>query len=376
MSGIEPSETDRPGVEPSGPSAGRPSAAKPISLADLIAFNEEVVALVRVGLPIEVGLGGAEAPKSIRQITARFREELRRGSSVRQALDDCGVQFPLSYLAIVEAGLRSNRLNDALVSAGAFARTLLEMQHQIRAALVYPVLLFTIAYGFFLLLLKELVPRINGLVAVSGGTPQPLLQALEFLSRTMIYWGPILPVLVLFVLLAAGVIPLPFVRPSAALLERIHVLPWVGRIVRDSQSAGFCQLLAILVDREVPLPVSLELASTATGNRRLADECRRIAADLRRGVPFGEALQTAVALPAFTRWMLASGNDQGGLAAVMATLSDIYRRRSDSQRQLFSLSAPLILTVVIGGTAVAVYCVMVFLPMRDLFMQVIAGTNH
>jgi len=376
MSGIEPSETDRPGFEPSGPSAGRPSAAKPISLADLIAFNEEVASLVRVGLPIEVGLGGAEAPKSIRQITARFREELRRGSSVRQALDDSGVQFPPSYLAIVEAGLRSNRLNDALVSAGAFARTLLEMQHQIRAALVYPVLLFTIAYAFFLLLLKELVPRINGLVTVSGGTPQPLLQVLEYLSQTMLYWGPALPVLVLFALLAAGVIPLPLVRPSAALLERIHVLPWVGRIVRDSQSAGFCQLLAILVDREVPLPVSLELASASTGNRRLADECRRIAADLRRGVPFGEALQTAVALPAFTRWMLASGNDQGGLAAVMATLSDIYRRRSDSQRQLFSLSAPLILTVVIGGTAVALYCVMVFLPMRDLFMQVIEGTNH
>jgi type II secretory pathway component PulF len=376
MSGIEPSENDRPGFEPSGPSAGRPSAAKPISLADLIAFNEEVAALVRVGLPIEVGLGGAEAPKSIRQITARFREELRRGSSVRQALDDSGVQFPPSYLAIVEAGLRSNRLNDALVSAGAFARTLLEMQHQIRAALVYPVLLFTIAYAFFLLLLKELVPRINGLVTVSGGTPQPLLQVLEYLSQTMLYWGPALPVLVLFALLAAGVIPLPLVRPSAALLERIHVLPWVGRIVRDSQSAGFCQLLAILVDREVPLPVSLELASTSTGNRRLADECRRIAADLRRGVPFGEALQMAVALPAFTRWMLASGNDQGGLAAVMATLSDIYRRRSDSQRQLFSLSAPLILTVVIGGTAVALYCVMVFLPMRDLFMQVIEGTNH
>ena len=45
MSGIEPSENDRPGFEPSGPSAGRPSAAKPISLADLIAFNEEVAAL-------------------------------------------------------------------------------------------------------------------------------------------------------------------------------------------------------------------------------------------------------------------------------------------------------------------------------------------
>ncbi len=376
MSGIEPAESHPSGRELLGPAAFRPATGKSISLTDLIAFNEEIMALVRIGLPIEVGLGGAETPKSIRQITARFREELQRGASVRQALDECGVQFPASYLAIVEAGLRSNRLNDALVSAGAFARTLLEMQHQIRGALVYPMLILSIAYGFFLLLLKELLPRINGLVEVSGGTPRPLLQVLEYLSRTMIYWGPILPLLMLVVLLAAGAIPLPFARASAALLERIHVLPWVGRIVRDSQSAGFCQLLAILVDREVPLPLSLELAATSTGNRRLTDECHRLAADLRRGVPFAETLQTAVALPAFTRWMLASGNNQGGLASVMATLADIYRRRSDSQRQLFSLSAPLILTVVIGGTAVAFYSLMVFLPMRDLFMQVLDRTNH
>ena len=69
--------------------------------------------------------------------------------------------------------------------------------------------------------------------------------------------------------------------------------------------------------------------------------------------------------------MLASGNDQGGLAGVMVTLADIYRRRAESQRQLFSLSAPLILTVVIAGTAVTAYSLLVFVPMRNLFMQLL-----
>jgi general secretion pathway protein F len=346
---------------------------KPISLADLIAFNEEVTSLVRVGLPIEVGLGGPQLPKTIRGITTHFREELERGSSVREALDNCGARFPPSYLALVEAGLRSNRLTEALTSAGDFARTLLGMQHQIRGALVYPLLILAIAYGFFLLLLKELLPRVESLLTMSGGSPQLLLKVLQSLSQSMIYWGPVLPAAIALLLLGSGVIPVPFVRPSAALLERIYVLPWIGRILRDCQSAGFCHLLAILVDREVPLPLSLELAATSTGNPRLAAECHRISADLRRGVPLGESLKSAVSLPSFTRWMLASGNAQGGLASVMMTLSDIYRRRADSQRQLFSISAPLILTVAIGGTAVAAYALLVFVPMRDLFMQIVSS---
>lgn len=353
--------------------SGASSAAKAVSLTDLIAFNEEVAALVRVGLPVEVGLGGAELPKRLRQITTRFREELQRGASLRQALDNCGAEFPPSYLALVEAGLRSNRLTDALVSAGEFARTLLGMQHQIRSALVYPLLIFAIAYGFFLLLLDELVPRILGLLVVSGGSPHVLLKLLLLLSQTMVYWGPALPIAMFVLAIVTGVIPLPLLRPSTALVERIHLLPWAGRIIRDSQSAGFCQLLAILVDREVPLPLSLELASASSGDRRLAEECHRVAADLRRGIPLNESLKTAVHLPAFTRWMLSSGHDQGGLAAVMVTLSDIYRRRAESQRQLFSLSAPLILTVAIGGTAVAFYSLLVFVPMRDLFMQLVSG---
>jgi general secretion pathway protein F len=348
-------------------------AAKPISLADLITFNEEFAALVRVGLPIEVGLGGTDLPKRIRHITDRFREELQRGTSIRQALDNCGAEFPTSYLALVEAGLRSNRLTDALVSAGEFAKTLLGMQHQIRAALVYPVLIATIAYGFFLLLVEELVPRIIGLLAVSGRTPDSFLNGLLFLSRTVAYWGPALPAIALLLALVTGVIPIPFLRPSAALVQRIHLLPWAGRVVRDSQSAGFCQLLAILLDREVPLPQSIELASASSGNRQLALECRRTADDLRHGIPLSESLKTAVHLPSFTRWMLVSGNDQGGLPSVMATLADIYRRRAESQSQLFSLSAPLVLTVAIGGSAVAVYCLLVFVPMRDLFAQLVSA---
>ena len=59
--------------------SGLPSAVKAISLTDLIAFNEEVAALVRVGLPIEVGLGGAELPKRIGRSPAASEKSCSAG---------------------------------------------------------------------------------------------------------------------------------------------------------------------------------------------------------------------------------------------------------------------------------------------------------
>jgi general secretion pathway protein F len=344
--------------------------AAPISLEDLIALNEEIAALVRAGIPLEVGLGDAHStPKNLRAITDRLRLEMERGGSLPGALRKCGAELPPSYLALVEAGLKSNRLSDALVSAAAFARSLLEMQQSLRSALIYPVLVLCVAYGFFLLLLGDLLPRMIHMLAQVRATPDALVRALQFLSHTVAYWGPAVPVCALVAAIWMGLVPLAAPQRPAVMLSRLRFLPWTGRIVGDVQSASFCHLLGLLVDREVPLPEALELSGSASADDTLARECRQIAGDLRQGLPLKQALQTSRRLPAFTRWMLAAGQTQGALPAVMATLGDVYRLRAGSRIALFRMSAPLILTVVLGGGAVAAYALLLFVPMRNLLLE-------
>ena len=90
---------------------------------------------MRAGIPLELGLGGSrEAPKNLAAITQRLRREMERGTSLVDALKNCGAEFPPSYLALVEAGLKSNRLSNALISAAAFARTVLEIQRSFQRA--------------------------------------------------------------------------------------------------------------------------------------------------------------------------------------------------------------------------------------------------
>jgi type II secretory pathway component PulF len=343
---------------------------EPISLDDLIALNEEIAALVRAGIPLEVGLGhGGDAPKKLQAIIDRLRRDMEQGSNLPDALRHCGAELPPSYLAIVEAGLKSNRLSDALISAAAFARTLREMQRSLRTSLVYPVLVLSIAYGFFLVMLTDLLPRMTTMLNEANGAPGRLLRDLHFLSRSVLYWGPALPVLGVIAAVWMGLIPLGASQRPAVLLDRLRFLPWLRRIVNDVQSASFCHLFSLLVERDVPLPDALEASGSASADARLAAECRQIAAELRKGQPLQQALRASRRLPGFTRWMLSAGQTQGALPSVMATLADVYRLRAQSRIEMFRMSAPLLLTMVLGGGAVAAYAFLLFVPVRNMLLE-------
>ncbi len=326
---------------------------------------------MRAGIPLELGLGGSrEAPKNLGAITQRLRREMERGSSLVDALKNCGAEFPPSYLALVEAGLKSNRLSErAHLGGGLCANTARSPAQFPEGALVYPVIVLCVAYAFFLVLLTDLLPRIIHMMTEVRFTPDTLLLALHFLSQTVIYWGPALPIVVVILAIWTGLLPLGASQRPTAVIGRLRFLPWLGRIVNDVQSASFCHLLSLLVEREVPLPEALEVSGTASADSRLANECHQIAASLRKGLPLSQVLKTSRRLPAFTRWMLAAGQTQGALPAVMATLGDVYRLRARSRIELFRMSAPLILTIVLGGGAVAAYAFLLFVPMRDLFLQ-------
>jgi type II secretory pathway component PulF len=294
---------------------------------------------------------------------------MEQGTTLPDALRRCGAELPASYLAIVEAGLKSNRLSDALISAAAFARTLLEMQRSLRTSLVYPILVLCIAYGFFLVMLNDLLPRMNAMLLEAHSTPDRLVHGLEFLSRSILYWGPALPLLGLMGAIWLGLIPLGSTQRPAVLLDRLRFLPWLRRIVNDVQSASFCHLFSLLVERGVPLPEALEASGSAAADERLANECRQIAVELRKGLPLQQALRGSHRLPAFTRWMLSAGQTQGALPSVMATLADVYRLRAQSRIELFRMSAPLILTMLLGGGAVALYAFLLFIPIRNMLLE-------
>jgi len=125
-----------------------------VRLEELLALNEEIAALVRAGVPLELGLReyGSSMRGAIGRLSQRLSDRMENGLSLQEALDEEGDHLPGVYRAVVEAGLRAGRLPEALETLSRVARSLLALHRQVVSALIYPaivlVLIFLMTFAF------------------------------------------------------------------------------------------------------------------------------------------------------------------------------------------------------------------------------------
>jgi len=136
-------------------------SARTVRLDDLIALNDEIAALARVGLPLERGLVqlGRDLPGELGRITAALGERMSRGESLPQALDAEGERIPKLYRAVVATGVRAGRLPVALEAVANYARSYAESRRAIGLALWYPLIVLTLAVVLFALVVARVLPR-------------------------------------------------------------------------------------------------------------------------------------------------------------------------------------------------------------------------
>jgi general secretion pathway protein F len=133
-------------------SEGNAEKSGGLSLAQLVALNMEIAALSRAGLPLEQGLRttGEDFSGKLRSAMLGLSRRMESGASLTDALAVEGKSFPPIYRAVVHAGVRAGRLPAALESLAAFIRGYVDARRAVGAALAYPLVVVSLAYGLFL----------------------------------------------------------------------------------------------------------------------------------------------------------------------------------------------------------------------------------
>lgn len=335
-----------------------------MSLDDLIVLNDEIAAMVRAGVPLDQGLlaTGHDMPGKLGALTTAVAVEIGRGATLREAIESDRTPLPAIYRAVVDAGLRSGRLAAALESVAGFLRRLAESRREITAALVYPVLVVIVAWcvGFFVF--THVMPMMHATLTNLTFGRSPLTRWLPAVSQAW-YWAGVVPIAL--VLLAAwvwrcsGRATLMQDRASAALLGW---MPWMGRMIRMTRVAAFTDVLALLVENEVPLEQGVVLAAESTGQPRLIESARSLAARLSMGEPPDAQRLRELAIPPMLGWMIASGLRHGALLAALRHAAKTYHRRAEHAAEVARIFLPVLFTLVIGGLAVLIAGLGLFLP--------------
>ncbi len=343
----------------------------PVPLEDLIALNDEIAGLINAGVPLELGLRslGGTWRSTLARTAEDLAERMSQGASLPEALAAEKGRFPTEYWAVVEAGLKAGRLPAALEYLTEFARNLRDMRQRIGLAAIYPAIVCGLAYCLFVGFILQ-VPRMEDLYFSFRLAVHGWLRFLRSLYDTIGYWGPGAPIALAAL---AGGLALVRMLPTARTggmggvrwLGAVAFFPGSGAIVRNFTLANFCDLFAVLVEHQVPLPDAAQLAAEATGDARFVQAANQVVGDLRRGESLATSLGRHPALPPLLKWMVGSAQGVGAIAAALRQAACIYRRRALYQAEWFKLIAPLVLVVVLGGGVLLAYALTLFLPLID-----------
>ena len=336
-----------------------------ITLDELVALNDEMIALVRSGVPLEQGLVslGTDLPGRLGTLAASLGRRLEAGESLADTLDESDAGFPRAYRAVVAAGIRSGKLASALEGVSMAARRAAEVRRVMIVALVYPIVVLMVASFMFLFTALHTAPVVT--------------QIYEWLHIERPWWyewidyvtqlGPELIVGFWIVTVFVGGIWLYRSSRASAISDRgTRGLPTVARVLHVGRVATFADVLAMMVEQQVALDEAVVLAAEASGDRILVKASRIIAERIRGGE------RTAPLPPGFPPllgWLLNSGTQRDHLAKSLRQTADSYRRRSLNMGNWLTIYLPIILSAGVGGTIALGYVLIVMAPFYNLLYQ-------
>lgn len=334
-------------------------AARPITirLDDLIAINREIAAIVKAGVPLELGLrtfaGGL--PSRLGRLADRIANRLSQGETTTRAFQLEGLSVSPVYSAVIDAGLESGRLPEVLEAVARSAEVLQETRRHLQLALVYPLVVCLLGYALFGFFITQIVPFYLATADDFGTGDDFVFRMLKEMRDTSSIWGWAIPLVAVTVVILSR-----FWLRRRGLFRSFTM----GQVLARAQ---FADLLQIQIAQGLPIGPSFRRAADATGDRHLSRLADSVCRDLDQGIPLSQAISQASTLPAMMRWMIATGASQGTLVKSLDLLRDSYCRRALRQAQILRIWLPALFTLVIAGGFALLYGILFFLPLRALW---------
>ncbi len=349
-----------------------------LSLEDIALLNDEICALARAGVPLELGLRSTASGlrRQAAAVVDTLADHVSAGHTLDEAMELQQDSFPAAYRALVTAGIKSGHLDQALASMSNFARSLDRFRQGIGLSLFYPTLVLLAAWGLWAMGLLVLFPIFDSATIEFGAGEGSVRSLFRTAAANVSLWFPTLPLAILFGGATwwtsqkwlfgshnrrAGWHP---GRASAALIRR---LPWIGPILSNFHLANFTELLALLLQHEVPLSQAVSLAIDASGDTTLSSDRDQIVTGIENGDSLGKALQASRTITPFLHWMLQSAESLGTQQNALAQATTILRQRAEHRVEWFELVFPALVLAIVGGGTVLIYSLSVFLPTIELF---------
>jgi general secretion pathway protein F len=322
-----------------------------ISASELALLTRQMATLIESALPIEEALLAVaeqcEKPRHKNMMMA-VRSKVVEGHGFAEALSEFPYVFDNLFRAMVAAGEKSGHLETVLNRLAQYTENREKTRNQIIQALVYPLIMMTVAVAVVIMLLVQVVPTIVGQFDQMGQGLPTITKVLISISNAVQNYGIYAAILlVLIIFLVAKLLTIPRIRLKYD--EKLLRMPFVGRLTRSTNTARFARTLSILTASAVPLLESMRIAGNVLENLHLKGAVKEAASKVKEGSSLRNALDHAKIFPPMMMHMIASGERSGELQQMLARAADNQDREFESTVSIsLKIFEPVLIVVMAG----------------------------
>jgi len=338
-----------------------------VSSSDIVIFTRQLADMTAAHLPmfrtLSVLVEQADRP-ALRELVEAIRTNVQEGHPLSEALQRHPRHFPDLYVNMVRAGETSGHLDAVLLRLAEFLEKSQQRRSQVVSALMYPVVLITVAVAAVTFIISYLIPKLSSLFEeLEQSLPlitQALLTVAGVLNRT--WW--VIALLIIVLALAARW----YARTQAgreALDLMVLRMPLLGPVWHKMAVSRLARTLGTMLSGGVPMLTALEVSGNAIANRPLVRAAEMVREEVRQGARLTGALEHAAVFPPLLVHMTAVGEETGQLPEMMIRVADSLDFEVDSTLgRLTTLLEPFI--IIIMGIIVGFIVLAVLLPIFQI----------
>ena len=335
---------------------------------DIVVFTRQFATMIDAGLPLVQALeilSSQVENKTLSKTLQQVKADVESGATYADALRKHPRVFTELYVNMVAAGEAGGILDTILNRLATYIEKAMKLKKKVKGAMVYPIVVSTIAVGVIAVIMVFVVPTFTQMFATLGGTlPLPTRMVVN-LSHFIAGPGGILALgaIVAFVIF---IVQIRRTEKGKHATDKILLkLPIFGPLINKVSVAKFTRTLGTLVSSGVPILDGLEITAKTSGNKVVEYAIMDVRKGVMAGKTLAEPITKAKVFPPMVTHMIAVGESTGALDSMLSKIADFYDDEVDSAVNNLTAAMEPMLMVFLGGS-VGFIVVAMYLPIFRL----------
>ena len=329
----------------------------------LMIFTRQLATLIDSGLPLLRSLtvlANQERDKVLKKTINKLADSVQSGNTFSDALALHPRIFNDLYVNMVKAGEVGGVLELVLNRLSEFQEKANKIKNKVVSAMVYPIIVMTMAVGIMGFLLVFIVPKFEAIFHdMLGDKPLPAITTFVIGTSNLVKdHGLLVLGGVIVVVMAYKFIGRT--RGGRFVIDSFKLrMPLFGDLNRKTAISRFARTLGTLVTSGVPILQALNITRETAGNAAIAAAISQVHDSVKEGESIVQPLEASHAFPPMVISMIDVGEETGKLPDMLLKIADVYDDEVDnSVAALTSMLEPImivLLALIVGTIVLALF---------------------